>query len=72
MEKDASRDSIHPFYIEDVLKAYVAYPQLGVVEIYGAIQANHGGFNLALEKLDGFAGRRVNFAAAEDVGDMRF
>jgi hypothetical protein len=67
MEKEASLDDFDPFYIEDVLVAYVTYPQLGVTKICGTNQVNHRNFDLALKQLDDFAGRRVKFTAAEDV-----
>lgn len=42
------------------------------MQIYENIAANHGNFHLALNQLGDLAGRRMNFASAEEIGDGEF
>ena len=61
-------DGVLPGYLEDVIRAYVRYPQFGVKYIYETIQRNHGNFDYALKQLEDLAGRRINFTSSEFVG----
>ena len=71
-EKTTTLDNIIPGYLEDVMKAYIKYPQLSVEKIYEVIQGKHGNFDYAMKTLEDFAGRRINYAFVEFVGEAGF
>ena len=68
-KKEITLDQVLPAYLEDVIRAYVRYPQLGVRYIYETIQKDLGNFDYALKQLEDRAGRRINYASYEYVGD---
>lgn len=57
-------------YLEDVLKAYVRFPQLGIEKIAEAVFAYHGNIHQVVKALGDAAGRRVNFASEEWVAGV--
>lgn len=72
MQKEVTLDDVMPGYLEDVVKVYVRYPQLGVKKIYELIQTNRGSFDFAIKKIDDLAGLRVNYSFQEFVGSKGF